>query len=175
MLAGLVHRLTRDHATVSVVARGAGRLRRVATAAPRPEAVRPLTVDYDDAVAFDRELDAATAAAGRFDTVVAWIRTPSREPVWRRVVPYVADGALLVDVKGSSVVASGAPDPVPGLVGDVPSVRYRRVVLGFVDDGAGGTRWLTDGEISGGVADALRGDAREETIVGRIEPWGDHP
>jgi len=56
---------------------------------------------------------------------------------------------------------------------DLPDCAARQVVLGFKLE-AGGSRWLTNAEISDGVLEAVRTD-RAYTIVGQAEPWSARP
>jgi hypothetical protein len=56
----------------------------------------------------------------------------------------------------------------------LPRLYYRIVVLGFVVEPGGRSRWLTHDEISAGAAEALAG-ARPLSIIGAVTPWSARP
>lgn len=51
--------------------------------------------------------------------------------------------------------------------------RLRQVVLGFKVE-PGGSRWLTNAEISDGVLSAVTGDLAH-SVVGQVAPWSARP
>lgn len=55
---------------------------------------------------------------------------------------------------------------------DLP-ITFQAVVLGFVVE-SGGSRWLTDVEISSGVFAAIE-SSMPLSIVGTVEPWTARP
>lgn len=108
---------------------------------------------------------AARLAGGRFGLAVLWVHGPHREAVTTVVEPLLDEGALVVQVWGSS-----GPPPRPDAVRAARAdLTVRHVVLGFVREG-GRSRWLTDEEIVGGVATALH-DVSPVQVVGIVEPW----
>lgn len=103
---------------------------------------------------------------------IFWVHEPYATEVHRALSSLLAEDATVVHVVGSS---RGNPtkDPVPDVYAQPRT--YRRVILGFQGQ-KGQTRWLTDDEISTGTIGALDHKGEEkEFIVGRIEPWEDHP
>jgi hypothetical protein len=79
-------------------------------------------------------------------------------------------------VLGSAAADPSRPDhlaQVRETVCQSAFIAYRQVVLGFVNEPAR-ARWLTNGEISSGVLDAIAAD-RELSIVGTVTPWSSRP
>jgi hypothetical protein len=77
------------------------------------------------------------------------------------------------------VLGSDATDP-PGLaasqaeIGAPAGIAYRRIILGFILERGGPSRWLTHEEISEGVVAAVQPDAVDST-VGTTRPWSARP
>ena len=65
------------------------------------------------------------------------------------------------------------PAARPALEALPPNVAYRQVILGFQIEGER-SRWLTHGEISQGVLQAIADDA-EYHVVGVVRPWERRP
>ncbi|MGQ0615354.1 MAG: short-chain dehydrogenase [Planctomycetaceae bacterium] len=159
MLRGLSLHLAATLPAVSVVARAGPRLADLAAAAP---AIRPVAVDWREDAALRTALRDATAAAGPFDLVVAWIHSS-------------APAAPLI----VAAAAARPGDPVPfhqlfGSGGDasqpiqltwrrrlraMQGIDYRRVVLGRM-----GARWLRDAEIAAGVIAAVEAGASHHEV-----------
>lgn len=75
------------------------------------------------------------------------------------------------------VLGSASADPSKTNCADVrsfaPNVRYHQVLLGFQVE-HGGSRWLTDNEISTGVISAI--DSKDViSVVGTVTPWSARP
>jgi NAD(P)-dependent dehydrogenase (short-subunit alcohol dehydrogenase family) len=171
MLAGTVRELAGRGHPVAVLARREERLRQLAESAPGP--VLTVRADWADDGEMRAALGAARAELGAFGLAVLWVHSPHRERAQQAVAELLADQALVVDVLGSA-----SRDP-GGLVPEVPQafrrdgLRYRRALLGFTGEGSR-TRWLTNAEISAGVAAAVDGSGPAH-VVGRLTPWSDHP
>ncbi|HSY87570.1 MAG TPA: hypothetical protein VLA85_13465 [Verrucomicrobiae bacterium] len=56
----------------------------------------------------------------------------------------------------------------------LPRLDYRIVVLGFVIEPDGRSRWLTHDEISAGTVKSLAG-ATPLSIIGAVTPWSARP
>ncbi|CAN5913485.1 hypothetical protein BH23ACT10_BH23ACT10_09740 [soil metagenome] len=100
-----------------------------------------------------------------------WVHSPYAARVHAALDPLLHPHAVVVQLYGSAA-SDLRSVPVPTEYG--PPRCYRRVVLGYVDEPDAGTRWLTDREISDGAVAALR-DPASRWIVGRVDPWDDHP
>ena len=163
MLSGLVEALAGDGGRLSLLSRRSSQ-------APIGTGY---DCDYNDDQAFAAALDAAVARSGPVDLAVAWFHT----------LKIAAPRLLAEQVNGRlfQVLGSATADPAhPGRLAraakvaeGLPECRLRQVVLGFRCE-AGGSRWLTQAEISDGVLDAVRSD-RASTIVGQVEPWSLRP
>jgi len=166
MLSGLVKALAGDGGRLSLLSRHASRF--------GGEGVTGYDVDYYDEAGFVSALD----VAGPIDLAVAWfhtlkIATPRR--LAERLGTSTGCGRLF-QVLGSAIADPAHPDRLATAVevgAGLPHCQLRQVVLGFHADG-GRSRWLTDGEISAGVLDAVRAD-RAYSVVGQVEPWSARP
>lgn len=163
MLAGVVGALSASGWWVSVLARGQSRLDALA----RLPGVTPLRADYTDAEGFAK----AVRTVLPVELVVAWIHStaPDAPQLLASLVARPEAPVDMYHVLGSA--AGRSPAGIEPL--DVPGVAYRRVVLGFVVE-AGGSRWLTDREIGGGVLQAIDKKTSRHQI-GQLEPWSQRP
>lgn len=157
---------------LTVVARRAERLDRLAADLPLGYPFHPLALDWADDEALTGGLARAQAASGPIDLAVCWIHgSAPRAPglVARSIAP-----ARYVHVVGS---AAAEPGRVGGArreaVASVAGIRYTQAILGFVLQGRH-ARWLTDAEISAGVLCAVDSDA-DPYVVGTIRPWERRP
>jgi NAD(P)-dependent dehydrogenase (short-subunit alcohol dehydrogenase family) len=171
MLAGLCEALAGEGRRVSVLARGRAALDRVAARNP---GIMPISADYTDTAALDTALQAAAGAAGPIDRAICWIHSTAPEAplIVARHVQQV-----YCHVLGSAATDPAAPhrlDRWRARFAALPHLDYRIVVLGFVLDAGGGSRWLTNDEISAGVKRAFDSDA-PLSVVGRVEPWSARP
>ena len=162
MLADCSRKLLSVCKTVIVMARSESRIRAIA-----PDIV-PLVFDYNDR-------DATNALAGLSpDLVVAWIH--GRMPDLRRALAaHVRASGRFVQVLGSAHGDPSQPERLAEMrsVADGLAVAYQAVVLGFISEGPR-SRWLTNGEISQGVFDAIESGG-PLSIVGQVEPWSARP
>jgi hypothetical protein len=117
-----------------------------------PEGAAQLALDYRDSEALRRGLGDASRERGPIELAVCWIHTDAPEAP-RVVARSVAAGGRLVQVFGTRVWPLA---PVP------EGVEYAQVLLGSVPE-SGGSRWLTNDEISAGVLAAV--DAGEPVAV----------
>lgn len=167
MMRPAVHDLINSGARVILVAR---RPDKAATATAARGRLSPVAANWSEP---DRLADAVKETMGgrAIAEALLWIHTPYDEGVHRALDPLLATDATVVQLWGSAGADPRRSRPLPDQY--TPPRSYRSVVLGFADT-AEGTRWLTNREISDG---ALRGlhDPQPQQIVGRVEPWSDHP
>jgi hypothetical protein len=167
MLAGLVEEIARSGRLVSVVARGAARLERLAARHPN---IHPLPLDYTGDAGFDAGLTRAVDRFGPLARCVAWMHDDSKERA-RRIAGQVS--GVYCEVLGSASADPAMPERIAEWQALIPSPKLRLAVLGFkVENGT--SRWLTNGEISAGVGHALASDD-PVTIVGTVTPWDARP
>ena len=164
MLAGCCRALLGVSDTVSVMARDARRIHAIAPA------IRPVLCDYKDEVA----LSPALAALDPPDLVVAWVhgRLPD---VRRALAERVTPKGRFVQVLGSAHGDPSHPDRLAEMAQTTEGlpIAYQAVVLGFVVEN-GGSRWLTNDEISSGVFAAIQSGA-PLSIIGTVKPWTARP
>lgn len=163
MLSGLTKALAGDGGRLSLLSRHA-------SAFP---GVEGFDVDYYDAAAFQRAVDAAVARHGPVELAIAWFHT-LKLPAPRLLAEQVS--GRMFQVLGSALADPAHPerlDLARAVAADLPDCAARQVVLGFEVEG-GRSRWLTNAEISDGVLEAVRAD-RAYTIIGQVEPWAAKP
>jgi NAD(P)-dependent dehydrogenase (short-subunit alcohol dehydrogenase family) len=177
MLSRLSERLAGGGRTVSVIARNADRLERLANHVPNEIGrIVPVPVDYSDARALHRALTTLTAAYGRPVRSICWIHDEVAPGAPLQIAEF-ADGVYW-HVLGSAAGDPAKPDIVAGWRHRFghrhPDLDYRHIVLGFVTVPGGRSRWLTDREISDGVEAALT-SGNAMTTVGTTAPWSFRP
>ena len=171
MLSGLVTALARQGRHVSVIARDPRRLARLAEAA---EGLSPLALDYRDADALEAALLRAWRDNGPIERAVCWFHTAAPE-IPLAVARHVEQ--VYCHVLGSAVANPSTPTALErwrASFAIFPRLDYRIVVLGFVLEPGGPSRWLTHDEISAGASEALA-NGRPLTIVGTVKPWSARP
>lgn len=113
---------------------------------------------------------AGRALRGPADLLVTWLSAGSRHSITAAMAPLLRPGAPVVEVHDSPAVRATADGIDPAL----PEHPTQQVVLGYVDAG-GRRRWLTNGEITDGVLDAmsraLAGHHPTLHQVGEPYPW----
>ena len=172
MLSQLCVELARAGREVSVLARDAGRLRKLGELAP---GIHPIPADYTDAEALERALSAAVRRAGAIERAVCWIHdTAPATPL--AIAAHV--GSVYCHVLGSAAANPAAPEILArwrAQFAALPGLDYRIAVLGFMRDRpTSASRWLTDTEICQGVGRALAMGG-PVSIVGAVEPWSARP
>ncbi len=163
MLSGLVEAFAGDGGRLSLLSRHASNV----------AGENGFDCDYHDAEAFTAALGAAVARSGHIDLAIAWFHT--LKIAAPRLLAEQVDGRLF-QVLGSATADPGHPDRLrraASVAEGLAACRLRQVVLGFRAT-EGGSRWLTNAEISQGVLEAVRAD-RALTIVGQVEPWSARP
>ena len=177
MLRGATLGLVERGYAVSVVARDARQLAKLRDdAEARGGVVRPVCVDYGDAAAFEFELVESIRHLGPHSLAVVWTHASAPDAPFAVARRLAATGARTdyFHVLGSASADPSRPDDRRSeFFAAFHGVAYHEVVLGFVVE-PGGSRWLTDGEISAGVLRAVAARA-PRTIVGVVEPWSSRP
>ncbi|MFD2630428.1 short-chain dehydrogenase [Oceanobacillus kapialis] len=131
-------------------------------------------LDYTDMDALRENVINAYKEHKAIHMVVAWIHRTSPQAVFvikdtlNQLQPHQQWTLLLI--KGSSSRLSDIKETQEE---SLPNCTIKEVRLGFKIE-AQGSRWLTHGEISDGVIQAIRGNDKE-TIVGTLEPWHKRP
>jgi hypothetical protein len=137
---------------------------------------RVLAQDYHDIAALQTGMRAAIRDLGAVDLLIAWIHD-EKGPVPGALIDVATESGgrvHMVHVMGSAAAGpTGALADLAERFAGVPLLRYQQVVLGFQRD-AGGSRWLSHHEISGGVMNAIE-DGPSPYIVGQVEPWAPRP
>jgi len=175
-------KLARDGWLVSMIARSREDMESMASQAARERTgaggdLHPLPLDYRDSSALCAAIRNTTARHGPIALVVAWIHSTAPEAP-RLIAETVAESSTAF--RFVHVVGIEAAEPSRSEVGREPwmsriaGMRYQRVILGFMFQRGGQTRWLTNDEICGGIERAIA-DEEPESIVGVIEPWEHHP
>ena len=165
-----------QRAVVSVVARTQRNLQQLQARVGRlPGKIHPLRVDYCDASALYHGLQEALRLHGPVRDAVCWIHSvaPDAPAAIAEALALSSPGCRFFHVCGCEAADPGSTVDPHAALRKVTGLLYRRVVLGFVVEG-GGSRWLTDLEISSGVIRALEQDL-EDSVVGTVRPWSDHP
>lgn len=156
MLAGALKTVSDRSEGAIVVARHASK---TVKSLPRATAI---DLDWRDAAAFETAL--APALDGGVDLALLWMHG-SGDCSLRWLLERLKHQSCLV----VHVLSSAAPDPTAfrdALDRDAARCRYRTVRLGAVPLPGGGTRWLTDDEISEGAIRAI--DTATDVTVGTI-------
>jgi len=127
-----------------------------------------LALDWSKPEEFLHSLWQHLVRTERPDLVVAWIHDDelairlaglfATQPVCRLF--HVVGGACSDPSRIAAIFRQRLPQS---------NVAYHQVILGYVR-AMGGTRWLTNEEISAGVLDAIA-RAEPECVVGTIQPW----
>jgi hypothetical protein len=177
MLRGAVFALLERCEMVTVVALHAHTLAALRhDAGPLARRLHTVQIDYRTSDAFLTALTNARQMFGDFTLAIGWIRSYAVEA--RDIVAEVLNAGPFTS-RFFDVVGSASSNPLlmaqerPGRFAGLPRVAYRTIILGFVLT-PGGSRWLTDEEISNGVLQAVEHD---ETcaVVGTVEPWTARP
>ena len=135
----------------------------------------PLALDYEDTASFITEIE----KRGPYDITLTWIH-PKAELMRAALDAMIAPDGLLVEVMGSRSILLGK-DGSPSIaetraqsLAAQPGITYAQVVLGFVIEEDGSSRWLHHHEISAAAAAQLD-DPIPRRIAGTLEPWEKRP
>lgn len=159
--------------SVSVVARNSRRLNALAK---EPRLINPIAVDYRDEAALRSKLEDAVNVFGSISLAVCWIRSiaPQAGYIVAEVMNKGTSPCRYFDILGS---ATADPSTLNSRreadFRQFQHIEYRKIILGFIIKN-GGTRWLTNDEISAGVINAVEIDAKGY-IIGTVHPWSMRP
>lgn len=162
--------------TVSVVARSHSRLARLQSDAKGLQGkLHPIAADYANTKALQKKLERAVAQYDAYTHACCWIHsTALHAPVAiASLLARTSPGCVYIDICGSA--AANPLQPMASnksTIGAYPALEYRKVILGFVVEGTQ-SRWLTHGEISAGVLQAI--EKESDTVVGVVQPWSAKP
>lgn len=179
MLRGVTLDLAARGWTVSVVARRHGPLAALrqdtAARSGRPDAVNPVPVDYTDIGALAAGIRAATTVHGPVELAVCYIHSnaPHAPIVVADMVANRLSSCPYIHIVGSTDPDELRIDANRDELSQMPGLRYRRVILGFVLEGES-ARWLNDDEIVTGVLGSICNESPEQ-VIGRVSPWQLHP
>jgi len=174
MLRGVCLQLAREGWLVSVIARDRLRLRELAH--EFVGRISPLPLDYTDSHMLGAVLSARMASLGPISLIIAWIHdtVPDAARIIAERVSAVGSPVRFFHVLGSSAVDPTCLHPeMPEWAKSLPSMRYHRIILGFVIEDCR-SRWLTNEEICDGVLRAVAAESSSSTI-GVVTPWSSRP
>jgi len=165
MLSGVTRWLVENGHVVSVMSRG-----RQPLPLSTVGSVHSVICGYRESDSVRERVAEAMLLHGPIDLAVFWIHSDA-PTAFATIADEISSGASkpwrLFHVRGSAAHLDPQRPQVP------PDCLYRQVLLGFVAQPQG-SRWLTHGEISGGVIEAIRSD-QERFVVGLLHPWEQRP
>lgn len=177
MLRGVSLHLASQVYTVSVIARRRQRLYNLAQEAHLLAGhINPIQVDYQNGALLRVKIEEAVNTFGPVILAVCWIHSIAPQ------APYIVAESIgrgpavgrYFDVRGSAAADPSHPEPQREVgFQQFTYILYRRIILGFVLRN-GGSRWLTNDEISTGVLQAIERDAALY-VVGTVQPWSARP
>ncbi len=162
---------------VSVLARGTGRLNRIAAqAAAGGGRIVPLSLDYTDTLTLENALHGMCSEHDKPSRVVCWIHENLAPNALLTVARYAR--GVFWHVLGGSAADPSQVDKLnewnQKFSRTFPGLDYRQIILGFKIMPDGQSRWLSNDEISDGVFSTLKTHERA-TTVGTTHPWSQRP
>ncbi|WP_010531512.1 hypothetical protein [Lentibacillus jeotgali] len=171
MLRGVSRWLNEIGYSVYIIGRDRQKLQDVQLECKHPESSCGISVDYRDSEQLKQQVNRILAADGLPDIIVSWIHSTAPNAlsdILDVIQDYHTDNSWrLFHIQSSAGFWIKENTPVPELC------LYKRVYLGFTQEN-NQSRWLTHGEISDGVIQAIESD-KDESVVGTIEPWDQRP
>ena len=171
MLSGLAKRFLDDYYQVFVIGRDPAKFVAMEQqAGDRVEYLTCMALDYHELARLGDWVAHLQLMHGPLDKVVAWVHgdaKPVLDVVAREVEQYRQSSWDLYHVLP---IAASIEDPSISI--DMAFGRYRKIVLGYVEEDKK-TRWLTHREIVDGVYDAL--NQSDDSIVGCVHPYSHRP
>ena len=178
MLRGVSLHLAGVVDTVSVIARNDQRLETLASQARRlgkPGEVSPIAVDYAKVAELTRAIRDAAAESGPITLAVVWVHASAPKSLAAAAKTLGELGPCrLFHILGSTAADPTVEAPEDEPLRRMPNIRYRRIILGFIVEAAGGSRWLSNTEIAAGVNRAIELD-EPEAVIGTVRPWSARP
>lgn len=201
MLRDVCKELCKVGNTVTIVARGEDRLKLLADECKHlTGSINLLEVDYTNVIKFCALIDESQDAFGSFDIVISWIHDDST------ITPAVAQSIndhmkrnissdkhiKFYRIRGSRALDPGCDDitrnkEAETVLATCRHLDYHEIVLGFVIEVDGSSRFNTNEEISEGVLLFLRqsggnfakvGSSMKSIkifVVGVVRPWNKRP
>ncbi|MBK8981571.1 MAG: hypothetical protein IPM38_04440 [Ignavibacteria bacterium] len=176
MLSGAVIKFLSKYETVSVIARHQSSFKKISAASDFPHRLNPLILNYSDTDILTEKINSAVISKGPVKTVVSWIHSYAEKS-------NIIIGEILNSQEISSdyfhILGSAYYDPenissdIGAAFSNFRYVNYKKIILGFKIEN-GNSRWLTDEEISEGVAEAVNTGA-DEFKIGITQPWERKP
>ncbi|UVI33105.1 short-chain dehydrogenase [Paenibacillus spongiae] len=130
----------------------------------------PISVDYYNERLFRSNIRNAITTNGSYDLVVAWIHSKERE-----VIDMISSEITTVK-EWSLFHVLGSSSNLENILNEInysENCDYHQVQLGFVIEN-NKSRWLTHDEISNGVINCIRTNAKKY-LVGTLTPWDKKP
>ena len=129
--------------------------------------ISPIFTDYKN----ETELRVEMNKLGCVDLAVAWIHSdaPMALNIILQELSLKTEQFQVFHVVGSRTDL----ESLKNLLNLPENVKYHQIKLGFVIKN-GGSRWLTNREISSGVIEAIKSDD-DVKMVGTVEPWEKRP
>ncbi len=155
MLSDFCKELAKHYAKVGVVGRTKAKMHSLT----HTTNITPVYVDYTDTLVLQHELERFAKNFGTPNLVVAWIHTHASDAVL--VAAQYCSGAFY-EITGQSGAQPGHVSRHHEASIAKLGIEYHRIILGKI-----GNRWLTNSEISAGVAKAIRSNDAEY-IVGDL-------
>lgn len=161
---------------VSVVARDQKKFEELIMSKDSYGFINPVRVDYTDYEQLKRKLTNAVNIYGPIETAVCWIHSTVPDAIY-----IIAELLNETNIPVKFYHILGSESAKPAIVKEdfsltlhrFKNLSYKKIILGFVTEDEN-SRWLTNTEIGNGVIDALKMD-KEEFVVGKVEPWENHP
>ena len=175
MLKEVSRLLAYDYDTVSVIGRNKHRMYALSREMEHLNGnLDPLLLDYTDYDELVHQVGNSIERYGPIGLVVSWIHSTAPDATGLIAEKINESGSefIFYDVLGCEYEDPSEEKTLPGFASE-EYIKYRRVITGFVLEN-GGSRWLTNEEISSGVMDAIKNDW-EYSIIGTTEPWEKRP
>lgn len=141
---------------VSVIGRNVQKLNRLTQVSKN---VNPISVDYNNKNQLASELQNCVKTYGAYEIVVAWIHHHEKQ-----IIDIIRSENRIdshAEWRLFHVLGSGSnPDEMKREIGDIGNCVYHQVQLGYVMEN-NRSRWLTHDEISDGVINAIRTNAKQ--------------
>lgn len=177
MLKEVSLQLLNEFDIVSVIARGTKGFEELKKAAGmNKNKLSFLRVDYNNYMEFTQVLTKSIRDNGAISLAISWVHStaPLAAILAAKIINETSAGCDFYELLGSIYADPKAKnlDREESFEG-FKNISYRKIILGFVAD-SGGSRWLSNSEISSGVLNAVHNNLPEK-IVGAIEPWDKKP
>lgn len=177
MLKDVSLQLLDEFDTVSVIARGTKGFDDLKKAAGKNKnKISVLRVDYNNYMELTQTLTKSIRDSGAISLAISWVHStaPLAAILAAKIINETSAGCDFYELLGSIYADPNAKNinREEGFK-EFRNISYRKIILGYVPD-SGGSRWLSNAEISSGFISAVHNNLPEK-IVGAIEPWDKKP